>query len=860
MAKREAAARREAKSIILFSDGTGNSSAKLFKTNVWRLYEAVDLGPAQAGKQKQIAFYDDGVGSSSFRPLALLGGIFGRGMKRNVLEIYSYVCRNYDHNSKPLAGSKIQEPGDHIYGFGFSRGAFTIRLVIAMIADQGIIPYVDEIHLQKDVEAAYEDFRRSRKRRAFQWLREKLEPKYDENREKARVSAQVKRRTGYDRNKNYRPVIRFIGVWDTVAAYGGPIVEITRAVDNWFYALSMPDYKLSKHVRRARHALALDDERDSFWPLLWDEIAEEQLRASKSDGFDWIDEDRLRQVWFTGMHADVGGGYPDESLSYVSLLWMIAEAQECELRTVDSITQRYRSLVNSYGPMHDSRAGIGAYYRYQPRKIAAWLEPVRPNTLSLRDPDIQDEHKDRKGRIVRVPKGLIRQPLIHESAIARMASGTDGYAPIGLPDDFDIYPDVSTETAPLETTGGPEAPPKATPNCAPLLPPEVREQLAVPGIKAAISTAMEIALDFVWKRRILYFINAAATFALFVWPWIAGRAPNQFAEGGADPGWTLFLASLREWFGKLITFVAAPLPDIVHRWTDAWAASPFWFIILVAAIFGLRAWSASIETRLRDQSRLIWNSAVPRIPPSTAGQAPTGVAPHKKSGIEGFRNGPRFQRSLQILKWGILPNVFAILMALLAVWLFLAATTQLALPFLEAGRSFCPRSSTDFATNRMCNDARFAVAHDQDYVVTFEVTSDWTDGSYKTDPRGVAAGDVRWLVGYLGAPFRRVIGARYLQPIAEVRWAETPEHRAGATLQALDIEPVPDEPNRFQARFSPNADGQLYLFANDAISLFSLDHFYTSPAAANEGTATVTVEQARRRRHWRSSNRSSGSR
>jgi len=79
MAKRKTGARREAKSIILFSDGTGNSSAKLFKTNVWRMYEAVDLGPAEAGKQNQIAFYDDGVGTSSFRPLALLGGIFGTG-------------------------------------------------------------------------------------------------------------------------------------------------------------------------------------------------------------------------------------------------------------------------------------------------------------------------------------------------------------------------------------------------------------------------------------------------------------------------------------------------------------------------------------------------------------------------------------------------------------------------------------------------------------------------------------------------------------------------------------------------------------------------------------------------------------
>jgi uncharacterized protein (DUF2235 family) len=69
--------RSEPKSIILFSDGTGNSSAKVFKTNVWRMYEAVDLGPSPDGNRDQISFYDDGVGTSNFKFLAALGGAFG---------------------------------------------------------------------------------------------------------------------------------------------------------------------------------------------------------------------------------------------------------------------------------------------------------------------------------------------------------------------------------------------------------------------------------------------------------------------------------------------------------------------------------------------------------------------------------------------------------------------------------------------------------------------------------------------------------------------------------------------------------------------------------------------------------------
>ena len=87
------------KNIILLSDGTGNSASKLFKTNVWRLYQALDLsatGPSDPGRLKQIAYYDDGVGTSSFKPLAILGGAFGWGTKRNVLDLYTFLCRHYE--------------------------------------------------------------------------------------------------------------------------------------------------------------------------------------------------------------------------------------------------------------------------------------------------------------------------------------------------------------------------------------------------------------------------------------------------------------------------------------------------------------------------------------------------------------------------------------------------------------------------------------------------------------------------------------------------------------------------------------------------------------------------------------------
>src|SRR5262245_60429548 len=109
------------KNIIVLSDGTGNSAAAVWRTNVWRVYQALDLSDPD-----QIAVYDDGVGTSSFKPLALFAGAFGWGLKRNVIHLYSFLCRHY-------------KEGDQIYCFGFSRGAFTARILADLVASQGLI-------------------------------------------------------------------------------------------------------------------------------------------------------------------------------------------------------------------------------------------------------------------------------------------------------------------------------------------------------------------------------------------------------------------------------------------------------------------------------------------------------------------------------------------------------------------------------------------------------------------------------------------------------------------------------------------------------------------------------------------------
>ena len=216
------------KNIVLLSDGTGNSSSKLFTTNVWRLYQALDLtDPA-----RQIAYYDDGVGTSSFKPLAILGGVFGFGLKRNVIDIYSFCCRNYRR-------------GDRIYGFGFSRGAFTIRVVAGFIARVGLVRYEgNEADLARDAEIAYREYRKVRNfKSAANILIGPLRRLRDW------VSHRVFRAPSFQQLDLIEvEKIDFLGVWDTVDAYGGPIDEITRAIDYWYWPLSMPDQFMNHKI------------------------------------------------------------------------------------------------------------------------------------------------------------------------------------------------------------------------------------------------------------------------------------------------------------------------------------------------------------------------------------------------------------------------------------------------------------------------------------------------------------------------------------------------------------------------------------------------------------------------------------
>jgi uncharacterized protein (DUF2235 family) len=584
------------KAIVLLSDGTGNSAAKLARTNVWRLYRALDLQPKSPGSPRQIAYYDDGVGTSSFRPLALIGGIFGWGLKCNVLDLYKFLCRNY-------------EPGDRIYAFGFSRGAFTVRVLVGLVCQEGLLRGLGEEKLERHAADAYREFRKCFDQtgglvRWLRWLRDGV----------IEVKRSVLGQSRYQEIKIEKgeevPSVEFVGVWDTVAAYGMPIAELTRGIDKWVWPLSMPDYKLSPKVKAARHALALDDERDTFHPLLWDEIAERQFVR---DGL--VKEGRLQQVWFAGMHSDVGGGYADDSLAHVSLAWMIEQARHARLRFDQKAVRDIQGVSNEFGPMHDSRRGIASYYRYQPRRIGARLEHPDQESAIMQDPSVLDKHGSRRG--------LLTSVRIHESVVNRIRSGTDGYAPIVLPKQYELGRNDGTIVTP--------------------------DSVGVADSERW--TRQERVWDEVWKRRIVYFATVGASLILLALPALHWARPP-----GACEAWSCSHASQIGEAGAFIPdFLPGPLEPTL--WTDAFSRQPLLSLILAVLVIAGFLGGTAIQRRVHDRMREVWTGALV-VPAPTPAISATGPADY--TSIHRLRANGAYQVVFRALKWWIVPWAFGL--------------------------------------------------------------------------------------------------------------------------------------------------------------------------------------------------------
>src|SRR5262249_1270588 len=227
------------KKIVLCSDGTGNYDVKARGTNVFKLYEAIDrhghkLNPKLS---PQIAFYHDGVGTSKFIPFRLLGGALGLGFSRIVKDLYMELAYAY-------------EPGDKLYLFGFSRGAYTVRTLAGLIQCCGImnVRNFDQRQVEHAVEKCWQAFREV----AFT-RNERDEARRSHIPERANKTTIAKRRAELGTIIEDKLVpgdkvnIAFLGVWDTVNAIGAPTNSL-RTVINMVYPLTFAELTVGPGV------------------------------------------------------------------------------------------------------------------------------------------------------------------------------------------------------------------------------------------------------------------------------------------------------------------------------------------------------------------------------------------------------------------------------------------------------------------------------------------------------------------------------------------------------------------------------------------------------------------------------------
>lgn len=305
------------KKIVICCDGTDNQFSG-WQTNVVRLFKCARHMPGQ-----QVTYYDPGVGTMAAaglygelakRTSVLLGLAFGFGFTQNIEDAYEFLMQTY-------------EPGDEVYLFGFSRGAFTVRALAGMLHAVGLL--------------------RPNTENLIPYARRYWRNSYTETGEK--VAADFKRTL----SRECKP--HFVGVWDTVSSVGW--------IGNF---KTFPYTRHNPDIAIFRHAVSIDERRCFFRSNLFDPDSPAQ---------------NVRNVWFAGVHSDVGGGYPynEIGLSQIAFEWMANEAKAAGMILDDALLavelgRQSMPDVPAYsppdpaGPLHKSLQGFWWVCEFLPRK------------------------------------------------------------------------------------------------------------------------------------------------------------------------------------------------------------------------------------------------------------------------------------------------------------------------------------------------------------------------------------------------------------------------------------------------------------------------------------------------------------
>jgi uncharacterized protein (DUF2235 family) len=330
------------KRLVVCCDGTWNSAdSGAGYTNVSRLAWAIQPADTRDGKDiTQIVFYQSGVGTEGDIVDKIKGAGLGLGLSHNVRDAYTFICNNYCKD-------------DEIFLFGFSRGAYTARSVAGLIGYAGLIG-------KGDLDRFFElwDGYRTVGKDGYVDPRPEFEGRFKD------------------------AAIKCVGVWDTVGSVGipGNIDPVFRE----YYKFHNTD--LGERVEFAFHGLALDEQREDFLPTLWTQKPEGKAR-----------DQVLKQVWFAGVHSDVGGGYPVHGSSDVALAWMASEVEPLLGMDFDYLKER-RDVSGKWalGMVHDSRDG---FWKARRKAARTPLDKNRKDSFESIHPSVMERIKGGAGAL-----------------------------------------------------------------------------------------------------------------------------------------------------------------------------------------------------------------------------------------------------------------------------------------------------------------------------------------------------------------------------------------------------------------------------------------------------------------------------
>lgn len=291
--------------------------------------------------------------------MQIIGGAFGWGISQNLRELLSFVIQSY-------------QPGSKIFLFGFSRGAFTVRLLADIICRYGI-PNKNGLKTAEQVEAVATKMLRSYKHVNRMLWRTHRKNSDDQKSQFIESHPEVRQlRVGnYRSNSNdgvqfgspeqqasdsneTEHLIHFLGCWDTVEALGVPFEAVKQAAI-FYFPLRSQNTIPSPKIKTIRHALSLDDERKTFHPLCFTDHH--------------VPGQDILQTWFPGNHCHVGGGYSRDQMAMAPLEWMIKHACGSGLDINESQFEDYIADKYVHGQLPCARSGMNFFYGYHPRRI-----------------------------------------------------------------------------------------------------------------------------------------------------------------------------------------------------------------------------------------------------------------------------------------------------------------------------------------------------------------------------------------------------------------------------------------------------------------------------------------------------------